>query len=133
MVDALAQRIGLTDAEKAATRKAMEAKREAATALGQELRALAQVVSNKQSKDEELTAALKKFDAARTAYRQKVKDIDAQLAGAVSLRARAALTVAGVIDNGFGARFGGMRAGGARAGGARGFAPRTGARGAAGQ
>lgn len=106
MMERMAERIGLTEAEKAAVRNAVRAKIEAANALGRELRALGEVARNQRASDKELAAALRRFDAALATYRQKVKAIDAQLVKALSLRARAALTVLGVLDNGLGGRFG---------------------------
>jgi len=112
MLDQLAARISLTDAEKAATKEAIQAKVQAAATLQQELRNLAGVVRKQSATDQELQSALQKFDAALSTYRQKTKDIDAQLVKSLSSRARAALTVVGVIDNGAGARFGGAMGGG---------------------
>jgi len=106
MVDMLAQGVGLTEAEKAATKKAVTAKLEARAALQQQLQALSEVAGKHKPTDKELTAALKKFDATLAAYRQKTKTIDAQLVKALSLKARVALTAVGVIDNGIGVRFG---------------------------
>lgn len=120
MIDNMAQRMGLTDAEKAATKKAMRAKNEAATPLGQELRKLREISRNRQATDRQISAALKSFDKALAVYRQKVKAIEKQLIGAVSLRARAALTAMGIIDNGMGGMgFGGRGGPGAGFGGGR--------------
>ena len=129
MLNMLAQRLGLTDAEKAVTEKALRAKMEASTNLSRELEALSEVARNEKSTDKDLGAALKRYDAALAAYRQRTQAIDAQLGKAVSLKARAGLTAAGIIDNGFGMRFGGMRpgAGGERPAGGRGFGGGAGA------
>jgi hypothetical protein len=116
MVDALAQRLHLTPAEKATTEHAMRAKTDAAAGLSRELRALSDVARNEKSTDKELSAALKRYDEALASYRQRIKAIDAQFSKALSLRARASLTAVGVLDNGFGfgGRFGGrMRRGAA--------------------
>jgi len=107
MIDMMAERLGLTEPEKVATKNAVRAKLEAAAPLNQGLRALAELARNEQATDKELSAALKRFDAALAAYRQQVKAIDAQLIKAVSPKAQAALTAIGVIDNGVGMRFGG--------------------------
>ena len=133
MIDMLAQRIGLTPEEKAITEKAARAKMDAMMGLSGELEALSAVARNEKATDAELTAALKKYDAALTAYRKKTKAIDTQLSKGVSLRARVALTSVGVLDNGlgFGGR-GGGRFGGRMRGGAGGEGPggmRGGARG----
>jgi len=114
MLDTLATRLGLTAAEKAATKKAARAKMEATTAFSQQLQALGEVARNEKATDKELNAGLQKFGAALTAYRQRIKAIDAALTKAVSLRARVALTALGVIDNGMGMR--GLGVGGGRGG-----------------
>jgi len=114
MIDMLGDRLGLTEAEKAATKQAVRAKMEAAAPLTQELRALGEVARNEQATDEEVIAALQRFDAALATYRQKVKAIDGQLIQAVSPKARAAMTALGVIDNGMGLRFGGRMMPGGR-------------------
>ena len=106
MLNMVLDRIGLTEAEKAAAKKAARAKMEATNALRQELRALAEAAQKEKATNKELSAALRRFDAALSAHRQKVKAIDAQLVKAISLKARAALTAIGVIDNGMGGRFG---------------------------
>ena len=131
MIDMLAQRIGLTPEEKAITEKAARAKMDAMMGLSGELEALSAVARNEKATDAELTAALKKYDAALAAYRKKVKAIDTQLSKGVSLRARVALTSVGVLDNGigFGGRGGGRmgRGGGEGPGGMRGGARGPGA------
>jgi len=123
MVDMLAERVGLTQAEKAATKKAASAKLNARAALQKEIQALAEVAAKPKATDKELSAALKRYDAALATYRQKTKAIDTQLMKALSLKARAALTAIGVIDNGLGMRFGrrsgSMRGSGAGAGAGR--------------
>jgi len=132
----LADRAHLTASEKAITEKAVRAKMDAATGLSRELQALRDAAGNEKASDAQLGAALKKYDAALAAYRQRVKAIDAQVSKSVSLRARVALTAVGVIDNGlgFGRRFGaagGRGAGGTRPGGFGGFgAPNAGGPGA---
>jgi Spy/CpxP family protein refolding chaperone len=130
MIDMLAQRINLTAEEKAATEKAVRAKMDAMMNLSRELETLSAVAQNEKATDAELTAALKKYDAAVAAYRNKVKAIDTQLSKAVSLRARVALTTVGVLDNGlgFGGRFGGRTGRGGGGGrGMRGFGGAPGA------
>lgn len=120
MIDMAAERLGLTNAEKAATKKAVRAKMDAGTAFSQQLQALGEVARNEKATDKELNAALQKFGAALAAYRQKVKAIDAALTKSLSLRARVALTALGVIDNGMGMRglgFGGGRGGNRMGGG----------------
>jgi Spy/CpxP family protein refolding chaperone len=122
MLDLVLERLGLTEAEKAAVKKAARAKMEAAAPLTRELQALGQTARNDEATDQELKAALRRFDAALLAYRQKAKAIDAQLIKALSLRARAALTAMGVLDNGMGMRMGGrMRPGGMGGPGAEGM------------
>ncbi|HUT73675.1 MAG TPA: hypothetical protein VM221_02425 [Armatimonadota bacterium] len=122
MLDMMLGRLGLTEAEKAAAKKAARAKMEATAPLAKELEALGQTARNDKATDQELRAALQRFDAAQLAYRQKVKAIDAQLIKAVSLKARAALTAMGVLDNGMGMRMGGrMRPGGMGGPGAEGM------------
>jgi hypothetical protein len=127
MVDLLAQRVTLTETEKAAAKKALSAKLEARAALEREVRALAETAAKPKVTDSELTAALKKAGTAIAAYRQKTQAIDALLVKSLSLKARAALTAAGVIDNGLGMRFGRRSGtmGGAGAGGSRGAASGT--------
>jgi predicted DNA-binding protein len=115
-LDQLAARIGMTDAEKAAAKEAIRAKVAAAADLSKELRALATVARKAKVTDEELRDALGKCDAAVASYHQRVKEIDARLKESLSLRARAALTVAGVLDNGLSPRFGNMPRSGAGAG-----------------
>lgn len=134
MIDMLGKRLGLTEAESAATKRAARAKMEAAAPLRQELRTLDKVARNHQATDQEVSAALERFDAALATYRQKVQAIDGELMKAVSLKARAALTAIGIIDNGMGLRLGGARMPGGgkaqvgarrmRGSGARGFGGR---------
>jgi len=124
MLDRLATRMGLTDAEKATTKKAVQEKMAARQALQQELTGLRDVAMKQNASDRELRGALQKYGRALAAYREKTKAIDAQLTKAVSLKARVGLTAVGVIDNGLGGMgMGrGMRAGGAQqpsAGGGR--------------
>lgn len=121
MIEQYGARIGLTEAEKAATKQAVAAKLQAAQALGGELRALGQVARNENPTDQELRSALQKFDAARTDYYHKIRAIDAQLIKAISLKAQARLTALGVIDNGLGQRLGQRRGQGmgGQGGGAR--------------
>ena len=114
MLDRLATRMGLTDAEKATTKKAVQEKMAARQALQQELTGLRDVAMKQNASDRELRGALQKYGRALAAYREKTKAIDAQLTKAVSLKARVGLTAAGVIDNGLGGlgMGRGMRAGG---------------------
>jgi len=123
MVDMLAERVSLTQAEKAATKKAVSAKLDARAALQKEIQALAELAAKPKATDKELSAALKRHETALATYRQKTKAIDTQLVKALSLKARAALTAVGVIDNGLGMRFGrrsgSMRGSGAGAGAGR--------------
>jgi hypothetical protein len=121
MIEQYGARIGLTEAEKAATKQAVAAKLQAAQALGGELRALGQVARKENPTDQELRSALQKFDAARTDYYHKIRAIDAQLIKAISLKAQARLTALGVIDNGLGPRLGQRRGQGmgGQGGGAR--------------
>jgi hypothetical protein len=100
MFDQMATRIGLSDDEKAAGKAAIQQKTEAATTLGQELRALIQVLRNRNASDAELQAALKKYDTALAAYGERIKQIDAELSKRVSPRALVAMTVMGVRENG---------------------------------
>lgn len=120
IADALAERVGLTQAEKAAAKKAVTAKLEARDVLQKEARALAEAAAKPKATDKELSAALKRYDAALATYRQKTKGIDQQLVKALSLKAKAALTAIGVIDNGLGMRFG-RRSGFSRGSGAGAF------------
>jgi predicted lipoprotein len=109
MFDRLADRIGLTEAEKKASRKAITARTQAVRAQMAEVTALGEVARKENATDAELRAALQKFEGALTAYHQKVRAIDAQLTKALSLKAQARLTAMGVIDNGVGQRFGQRR------------------------
>lgn len=109
MFERLADRIGLTEADKKATRKALTAKMQATRAQMAEVRALGEVARKENATDAELRAALQKFEGALTAYHQKIRAIDAQLIKALSLKAQARLTAMGVIDNGVGQRLGQRR------------------------
>jgi ABC-type transporter Mla subunit MlaD len=115
-LDQLAARIGMTEAEKAAAKEAIRAKVAAAASLSEQLRALSTVARKEKATDQELRDALAKYDAAVATYRQRVKEIDTRLKQSLSLRAQAALTVAGVLDNGLGPRAGNMQRSGATAG-----------------
>jgi len=115
-LDQLATRIGMTDAEKAAAKEAIRAKMAAATSLSEELRALGTAARKQNVTDEELRGALGKYDAAVATHHQRVKEIDTRLKESLSLRSQAALTVAGVLDNGLGPRLGTMTRSGAGAG-----------------
>jgi Spy/CpxP family protein refolding chaperone len=130
MMDMMAERLGLTPQEKTITEKALRAKMDATSALRRQSDALGELARNDKATDKELAAALKKFDVAKTAYRQRIAAIDAQLSKAVSLKTRAKLTAAGIIDNGLGMRFGGGFGGRTRQG-AQGERP-AGRRGSAG-
>ena len=106
MIERLAQQIGLTKAETAAVKTAARDKLAARQALGEKLQALRDVAQKPNASEQELRAALDKYNAALTAYRAKIKSIDERLVKQVSLKARVRLTAAGVIDNGLGPGFG---------------------------
>lgn len=129
MLDQLAARIGLSDSEKAAAKQAIQAKLAAVTALRQELQSLAETARKQGVTEQELASALKRYEAALATYRRKLAETDAQLARSLSIKARVALTVLGVLDNGLGPRFAGPMAGrgpwgGRRAAGAGTQSPR---------
>jgi hypothetical protein len=127
-LDQLATRAGLADQEKAAVQAALRDKMAAAQALREQMKALIQLARNKQATDEQLSAALSKYDAALAAYRERIKRIDAELVARLSLRARVAMTVAGVLDNGLRAAYAGSPRAATRAPGAgRGARRRAGA------
>lgn len=131
MFDQFAERIGLTEGEKTASKAAIREKMEATQALGQQLRALAQVARQPNASEAEMKAALEKYDGAKVAYEKRVKQIDTELGKKLSVKAKVALTALGVLDNGMGARFGGGMGPGGGMGG-RGMRMRGGAGGGGG-
>jgi len=96
----IAARVGLTDKEKTVCRAAIREKMQAAQTLNQDMDVLGQLVRKKGATDEQLNAAFKQYDTTLAAYRDHIKQIDSELVPKLSPRARVAMMIVGVLDNG---------------------------------
>lgn len=99
-LDMLAERLGLTEAEKGHVATALKARMEASQQFQQEIRALRETARDPNLTEEQADAALAKFNKALEAHRNRLRSIEAALANAVSAKTRLKLTAVGIIDNG---------------------------------
>lgn len=122
MIDRMLERLQLSEVERAAAKETWMTKNTARTALREKVDRLREVADNPQSSEADLTKALSEFATAYSTYAKTVAEADAKLVKKISLRTRAKLTAAGILENGVGFgggfRFGGFgRPGGAGGGG----------------
>ncbi len=112
-IDRALERMQLSDAERAAAKETWMAKNTARTALMEKVGLLREVSDNPQSSDADVTKALNDFAAAYAAYAKTVAEADGKLVKKITLRTRARLTAAGILENGVGfGGFGGFFRGG---------------------
>jgi delta 1-pyrroline-5-carboxylate dehydrogenase len=111
IIDRMLESMQLTDAERAAAKEAWTVKNTARQTLTDKVSHLREVAENSQSSEADLTKALKEFRDSYVVYAKTVSETDAKLVGKISLRTRARLTGAGVLENGVGFG-GGFRFGG---------------------
>ncbi|MCS6861717.1 MAG: hypothetical protein NZT92_15530 [Abditibacteriales bacterium] len=137
MIDRMLEMMQLSEAERTAAKETWTAKNTARTALREKVERLREVADNTQSTDADINKALSEFATAYGAYAKTVAEADAKLVKKISLRTRAKLTAAGILENGVGFmggfRFGGFgRPGGPGGGDRRGGAGDGGRPGGAG-
>jgi len=92
----------LTNSEKAAAQKAMEAKEEARNKLSEQLTRLRATAIKTDATKTELSAALAAYRGALAQYRKKVEMEDKILCAKLSLGAQARGLSLGILENGFG-------------------------------
>jgi hypothetical protein len=93
---------GLTDQEKVAAKKAMQAKEKARQILASELEKLRVVTQKGDPSDAELTDALALYPPALADYRKAVEAADQALAEQLSVKAQVRCLSLGILDNGLG-------------------------------
>lgn len=111
MVDRMLERLQLSEADRAAAKETWMAKNTARAALREKVDHLREVADNAQSSDADITKALSEFATAYGTYAKTIAEADAKLVKKISLRTRAKLTAAGILENGVGFG-GGFRGGG---------------------
>ena len=111
------EQASLTEQEKAAAKKNMEAKDQARQALSDELTNLRRTANKAEPTDTELQNALASYRTAAAQYRKKVEAGDQALAKQLSLKAQVRCMSLGVLENGLGRMGAGGPGGSGRPGG----------------
>lgn len=109
MMDMFLDRMQLSDAERAVAKETWTAKNTARNTLREKVDQLREVAENQQSSEEDIKKSLGEFATAYQTYAKTVAEADVKLVKKVSLRTRARLTAAGILENGVGFGGGGFR------------------------
>ena len=102
MLERMLEQSGLTDREKAAAKKTLQAKEQARDALAAELTKLRRVANEDNPSAKALQDALAAYRAALAQYHKKIAAEDAALVEQLSLAGQVRCMSLGVLDNGMG-------------------------------
>jgi len=119
-LDQALRQAGLTDAERAAAERAVNAKLDARRDLAAALGQLRRTALGQNATDDQLKSASDTYRQALAKYRSRVEAEDQGLIKQLSARSQVRCLALGVLDNGLGIGVGMPRQGGGGAGGGRG-------------